>query len=409
MDKRFCTECGVQGPPDARFCVVCGAKQAGGGASSGPSFSVGRFAPLLVILAVLGIGGVAVWIGTLSPKTPPATPGRGGPASASAGETLPQGHPPITLPDDVKQAMRDEAARAAAAPDDLQLWNRLGDMQYRAGQVDPAYLADAAASYQHIVDRDPNNLEAIRALGNVAFDQRQPDKAVGYYERYLKAKPDDLGVQTDMATMQMAAGRADDAIRTYENVLKADPKFFQAQFNLAIAYRTSGNVEKSMAALEQARTVAPDPQTQQQVEQVLARLKNEPPAGEAGAGDTSPPPPMGGAPPAQAPAAGAAAGQSAGAPAASGGSFQADAEAVFRQNPVLGAKVQRIEWSGNDSAKVFLRDFPMDQMDEGMQAMFVDRMKTRIKAKKDAYQVTQTARFELVDEPSGRVLGTITE
>jgi len=408
MDKRFCTECGVQGPPDARFCVVCGAKQAGGGASSGPSFSVGRFAPLLVILAVLGIGGVAVWIGTLSPKTPPATPGRGGPASASASETLPQGHPPITLPDDVKQAMRDEAARAAAAPDDLQLWNRLGDMQYRAGQVDPAYLADAAASYQHIVDRDPNNLEAIRALGNVAFDQRQPDKAVGYYERYLKAKPDDLGVQTDMATMQMAAGRADDAIRTYENVLKADPKFFQAQFNLAIAYRTSGNVEKSMAALEQARTVAPDPQTQQQVEQVLARLKNEPPAGQAGAGD-APHPPMGGVPPAQAPSGSAPAGQDAGAPAAPGGSFQADAEAVFRQNPVLGTKVQRIEWSGNEYAKVFLRDFPMDQMDEGMQAMFIDRMKTRIKAKKDAYQITQAARFELVDEPSGRVLGTITE
>ena len=404
MDKRFCTECGVQGLPDARFCVACGAKQAGGGASSGPSFSVGRFAPLLVILAVLGIGGVAVWIGTLSPKTPPATPGRGGPASASAGETLPQGHPPITLPDDVKQAMRDEAARAAAAPDDLQLWNRLGDMQYRAGQVDPAYLAEAAASYQHIVDRDANNLEAIRALGNVAFDQRQPEKAVGYYERYLKAKPDDLGVQTDMATMLMAAGRADDAIRTYESVLKVDPKFFQAQFNLAIAYRTAGDVEKSMAALELARAAAPDTQTQQQVEQVLARLKSEPPAGQAGAGDTPPHPPMGGAPPTQAPA-----GQNAGAPAASGGSFQADAEALFRQNPVLGTKVQRIEWSGNESAKVFVRDFPMDQMDEGMQAMFIDRMKTRIKAKKDTYQITQAARFELVDEPSGRVLGTIAE
>jgi hypothetical protein len=47
-------------------------------------------------------------------------------------------------------------------------------------------LTAAAASYQHIVDRDPNNLEAIRALGNVAFDQHEPDKSVGYYERYMK-------------------------------------------------------------------------------------------------------------------------------------------------------------------------------------------------------------------------------
>ena len=406
MDNRFCAECGVQLQRDARFCAACGAKQAGGGTLSRPAFRVGRYAPLLVVLAVLGVGGVAIWVGTLSPKTPPATPGRGDPAAPGGSEALPQGHPPITIPDDVKKALSDEAARAAAAPDDLQLWTRLGDMQYRAGQVDAAYLAAAAASYQHIVDRDPNNLEAIHALGNVAFDQHEPEKAIGYYQRYLKAKPDDLGVQTDMATMQMAAGRADDAIRTYESVLKVDPKFFQAQFNLAIAYRTAGNVEKSMAALEQARTTAPDEQTKQQVEQVLARLKNEPPAGDA-----PPQPPMGGAPPAQAPPPGSApaGGQGAGAPAAAGGSFQADAEAIFRQNPVLGAKVQRIEWSGNDSAKVFIREFPMDQMDEGMKAMFIDRMKTRIKAKKDAYQVTQAVRFELVDEPSGRVLGTIAE
>ena len=112
------------------------------------------------------------------------------------------------------------------------------------------------------------------------------------------------------------------------------------------------------------------------------------------------------APPGQAPAP-----QEASAPpaAAAAGTFQADAENVFRQNPILGPKVGRIEWSGAETAKVYLRDFPIDQMPPEMKTMFADRMKGRIKEKKEAHQVTATAKFDLVDEATGKVLDTITE
>ena len=95
--------------------------------------------------------------------------------------------------------------------------------------------------------------------------------------------------------------------------------------------------------------------------------------------------------------------------AAGAGTFQADAEAIFRQNPILGPKVRRIEWPEAESAKVYVRDFPMEQMPPEMRSMFTDRMKGRIKEKKDAHKITRTARFDLIDDATGAVMDTITE
>jgi tetratricopeptide (TPR) repeat protein len=390
MANRFCAGCGARLLRDASFCVECGDRQPGAAAPRvGVPLSLSRYAPLFVLLIVLAVGGGAVLYGSFNPKTPPAVPRRDAPPATAAAGSLPQGHPPLEIPEQVKQALREMAQKAAAAPDDVDAWKRLAEVQYRAGQIERRYLAEAAASYRHVLERQPDNLETIRSLGNIAFDQEQSDAAVGYYQRYLQLKPDDLNVQTDLATMYLAAGKTDQAIQAYEAVLKADGKFFQAQFNLAIAYRSLGDAEKTVTALEKARSIAPDDNARTQVEQLLARAKG-------------PPPPAAPVAPAAAPAAPVP-------PGPVGDTFQADAEGVFRNNPVLAPKVQRVEWLGPESAKVYLREFPMDTMDEGMRTMFVDRMRGRIKEKKQAHNVSAAARFEIIDEATGKVMETISE
>lgn len=397
MANRFCASCGARLLREANFCAECGERQPG---ATAPrlrfSLPLSRYAPLFVVLTVLLVGGGAVWYGTMNPKMPAsvphhdAPPGASGPPSGAASGNLPQGHPPLQIPEQVKQTISDMAQKAAAAPDDMDTWKRLAEVQYRAGQIEPSYLTEAGVSYKHVLEHEPDNLEVLRSLGNIAFDQEQSEAAAGYYQRYLKLKPDDLSVQTDLATMFLAGGKADQAIQAYESVLKTNPSFFQAQFNMAIAYRTLGDNDKMFAALEKARAMATDDAARTQVDQLLARAKGLPPPGAPAA-------PAGQAV-APAPAA-----------PATGGTFQADAEALFRGNPILGPKVQRVEWSGADSAKVYVRDFPMDQMGDSMRTMFGDRMRGRIKEKKEAHQVTAQTKFELVDEPSGRVMETITE
>lgn len=374
--------------------MECGERQPGATTPRvGFSFPLSRYAPLFVVLTVLLVGGGAVLYGTMNPKTTASVPRHEAPPAASgapsgtASGNLPQGHPPLEIPEQVKQTIRDMAQKATAAPDDIETWKRLAEVQYRAGQIEASYLTEAGVSYKHVLEHEPDNLEVLRSLGNIAFDQEQADTAAGYYQRYLKLKPDDLSVQTDLATMYLAGGKADQAIQAYESVLKTNPSFFQAQFNMAIAYRSLGDNDKMFAALEKARSMATDDAARTQVDQLLARAKGLPPPGAPAAPAV-----------AQAPAAPAA-----------GGTFQADAEALFRGNPILGPKVQRVEWSGAESAKVYVRDFPMDQMGDSMRAMFGDRMRGRIKEKKEAHQVTAQTKFELVDEPSGRVMETITE
>lgn len=400
MSNRFCASCGARLLPNAVFCVECGAAHGAPPARRlGVPAAIQRYAPVLVVLVTLAVTATAVFVGRLNPKTPPQVPGRG--AGPDASGNLPPGHPPIAVPDTVKQALQDLQKKADAAPDDLETWKRLGEAQYRAAQLDPTYLAAADRSYQHLLEREPNNTEILRTLGNIAFDRDEHAAAVDFYQRYLKLKPEDLNVQTDLGTMYLSDGKPDQAVRQYQLVLKQDPSFFQAQFNMAIAYRALGQTEKVVPALEKARELAKDEQTRQQVDQLLARAKN-------GSLELANEPSASAAPPESAPAAQP---QAAAAPpaGAGGGSFQADAEAIFREHPIVGAKLQRIEWSGPESAKVYLNGFPVDQMPPDMLNMFNDRMKTRIKEKKDAHHMAQTARFELVDAASGKVMDTITE
>ena len=386
MTARFCTGCGAKLLAEARFCVECGAESGGGPAARGPSVSwVPRYAPLLITLTVLLVGAVVVTVGVTNPKAAPPAPRRNE-APAAVGEgAMPPGHPPVQVPEEVKQTIRDLATQAAAAPSDVAKWKQLAEVQLRAGEIDLAYLADAESSYKHLLELEPQNLDVIRSLGNITFDRKETDQAIAYYQQYLKQQPDDLEVKTDLGTMQLSAGHVDAALLIYEEVLKINPKFFQAQFNTAIAYRTKGDAEKTATALEKARDMAPDDSTRTQVDQLLAHLKGQPPAAPAGA------------PAVAAPA------------AVAGGTFQADTEALFKQNPVLGPKVQRVEWSSATSAKVVVRDFPMDQMGPEMRDMFTDRMKGRIREKKTAYKITDSTRFEIFDEASNHVVETITE
>lgn len=395
MANRFCTNCGAKLLANAQFCVECGTRQDGDGAAGQASaFAWRRYTPLLIVVGVVVALAAVVVVGTLNPKTP-VTVARRGPSQSTAGNAggLPEGHPPIAVPEETKQAIRDLAKQAATAPDDLDTWKRLAELQYRAGQVDPALLADAEGSYHHILEHHPNNADALRGLGNVAFDQDKADVAIDFYQRYLKAKPDDADVATDLGTMYLAANNPEEAIEQYQAVLRRNPTFFQAQFNLAIAYNKIGQRDKVIEALEKARGFAKDDQTRIQVDQALAHLKQAPAAPIAGA-------------PAPAMESGA---QPGAVPAPVAATFQAGLETSLRQHPIVGPKIERIEWAGADDAKVYVHDFPMDQMPEDMTTMFVERMKARVQEQKVAHKVTQTARVELIDSASGKVMITITD
>jgi len=378
MTTRFCTQCGAKLLSNARYCAECGQAIGATTVAHRRRIPFERWAPAFVVGAVVVVGGAAVLTAARSAPPPNVPPPRttGGGTSAAA---MPEGHPPVQVPEDVRNVIAKLVDAAKKTPDDLDAWQQLGFVQYRAGQVDPAYLADASETYAHILERRPDDLDALRALGNIAFDQNQPDRALEYYRRYLKVKPDDLSVQTDVGTMLLSSQQIDAAMKAYRDVLAVDPKFFQAQFNLAIAYRAAGDNAKALAALEAARGMADDDATRQRVDVLLARLKGEPPpaaAGEAAAG--------------------------------TGGDLRSDVEAIFRSHPIVGPKLDRIDWPSDARVQVVLREFPMDGMPPVAREKFTARIQGGLRDAQARHQTAAPLTVELVDAASGRVMDTIT-
>ncbi|MEO8604968.1 MAG: tetratricopeptide repeat protein [bacterium] len=371
MSSQFCTQCGASLLPAARFCTACGTRA--GGTRVLPRLALGRWAPLIVVGSVVGISGLTIGLSAHN-AAPPNVP----PPRASGSGAMPADHPPVTVPDDVRKVIVHMVEMAKEKPDDIDVWRQLGFVQYRAGQVEAAFLADATASYQHVLAKAPDDLDSLRALGNISYDRNDPQQAMEFYKRYLKVKPDDLSVQTDLGTMLLAGEQYEAARQTYDAVLTKDPTFFQAQFNLAIAYRAAGDEPKALAALHRARDIAPDDATRGRVDAVLTRVSGAPPAADAD--DAKAP-----------------------------GNLRTDVEAVFRAHPIAGSRVDRFEWSTDQMARVLLREFPMDGMPAPVREKFLERIRNGVRDAKTRDQATAPLTIELVDADSGRVMDTIVE
>ena len=178
MSSRFCTQCGAKLLSNARFCAECGQAASGTRAAPRRSVAIDRWAPLVVVGTVIAVAATVVVLGARSAPPPNAPPPR---VSGANPPAMPESHPPVEVPDDVRKVIAKLADAAKGKPSDVDAWQQLGFVQYRAGQVDPNYLADAQTTYTHILELQPENLDALRALGNIAFDRNDPGKAMEYY------------------------------------------------------------------------------------------------------------------------------------------------------------------------------------------------------------------------------------
>ncbi len=285
MAFKFCPECGSAIEPGARFCTGCGLPLGGMRAASAlPATGV-------VALAVLLLLGGGFWLYYRLAPAPdrPLKPGEGRVAAAPPGAppgtaTDPatgQPHPPIELPEDIKQYIANLEKNAKEKPQDVAAWQTLARVQYRASRLDPSYGPPALASFQHLLEIDPNNLEALRGLGNIAYDRQDRDQAIDYYRKYLAQKPDDPEVRTDLGTMLFENGDPEGSEREFKQVIEKHPQFFQAHFNLGIVYEARGDREAAKRQLEKARDLATDEAIKQRIGVLITAAEQNVPFTEA--------------------------------------------------------------------------------------------------------------------------------
>jgi tetratricopeptide (TPR) repeat protein len=425
MAFKFCPECGASLEPGARFCTGCG--QALGGASAGPTGLPVAGIAALVSLLLLG-GGFWLYFRLAPAPARPLKPGEQAAAPAAPGGAAPPAaattdsgapHPQIALPDDIKQYIANVEKEAKAKPKDVAAWETAARVQYRASRLDPTYGPAALAAYQHLLEIDPNNLEGLRGLGNIAYDAQDREKALEYYHKYLALKPEDPEVRTDLGTMLFESGDRDGAEREFKTVIEKNPQFFQAYFNLGIVYEADGDRQAAKAQLEKARELAPQDSIKERITALITAAEQGVPFAEAasafaaqaaqaqqaqaGSGDAAPM----GAPPMAPPAMGGAPGAAPPASAPPATTFASGVEQVFRGNPVAGPKVARVEWPSADKGRVVMNSFPMGAMPDSMRDMYLDKMKKGVTETKQKFAVAGPVAIEIVDQASGDVMATV--
>jgi tetratricopeptide (TPR) repeat protein len=441
----------------AKFCVECGRALSGaasgaGDMPAGRGAAFGRNIPIstafvfvFIAITIAGLG-AAAWImmrtpeavrqqaaGIPAPPPPvssappraPAAPASSAEANVAAGGQnagdLPPGHPRIELPTEARTFIDKIEKEAQSKPNDTAAWNKLGAVTMRAAMFDQSYYAKAEDAYGHVLKLEPDDLDALRGIGDIDYDKQHYDEAIAAYEHFLKKKPDDPEVRTDLGTMYLYTGNADQAVVQYKKALASKPDFFQAYYNMGIAYAKEDKIPEAKAAFDKSLKLAPDDTARAQVKDLIAKLSGKPGAAstQVASAETSAVPAPAPSPAAVASASGASPSPSAASPAAtpSGAStplakpstenFQRAIEKMVHDLPIAGPKVSSVQWPDKLKAKVMMDKFPMDQMPPFAKNKFITDLKLGIDSAKKDNQISANVELDIVDSASGRVMETV--
>ena len=152
----------------------------------------------------------------------------------------------------------------------------LGDYYYsEAGNID-----EAKKLYHQVVKANPQNVDTLMILGNLAIVDNDFDAARDFYQRVLDIEPwnhDALTIFEKLERRAMRgdhdqspesayaysrelfeAGKIEEAIGELENLLAAHPDQAQAHNDLGVLYYHSGSKDKTLIHYEQAVRLNPD-------------------------------------------------------------------------------------------------------------------------------------------------------
>ena len=243
MALKHCPACGTETNDGDRFCTACGyalaeaATGSGGAAPADPApperaadHGSGKIigGAILALLLAAG-GGFWFWDRTNAPERA-LKPGEQRDASGEVIPVQPQART-ARLPEQIREYIDGLAKTSAAEPENVEAWEQIAGVYYRASQLDGSYTAKAEEAYRHLLGLDERNLVGLRGLGNLAYGRGPPEEAIGFYESYLEIDPNGTDVRIDLGTMRYEAGDTPSAMAEWDRVIEKNPEAYQAYFN----------------------------------------------------------------------------------------------------------------------------------------------------------------------------------
>ncbi|HXT80482.1 MAG TPA: tetratricopeptide repeat protein [Acetobacteraceae bacterium] len=116
--------------------------------------------------------------------------------------------------------------------------------------------AEAAASYRAILQRHPNDGEALNGLGVAQVLQREYTDAEATFRSAVAKAPTDVAPRNNLALSLALQGKTQEATRILEGLMQETGGMRRVRANLALTYAVAGKRSAAVALLSQDMSAA---------------------------------------------------------------------------------------------------------------------------------------------------------
>lgn len=141
-------------------------------------------------------------------------------------------------------------------------------------------LDKALGHYQLLLQREPDNVEALFQAGYISFELNQLDPAENYFRKLIAVDPKHAGGAANLAALQARYNEKHVGLNektpgiTLREVVQANPNSVEAHVNLGAQLITEGVYPEALTILERAVSLRPN-SAAVQYDLGLAQLKNK--------------------------------------------------------------------------------------------------------------------------------------
>ena len=150
---------------------------------------------------------------------------------------------------------------------------------FRLSKLKPKDLvAGSIRNYEKVLEINPDNLQAQIAIGVASVEGSSqlgimPMKGIGILKDVLNKDPENVDAMTNLGYFAIQSGQFEKAVERFEKVLSIDPQNAEAYIYLTDAYLSQEKVEKGIETLEKYKSLVDDPIVIKQVDDYINDIK----------------------------------------------------------------------------------------------------------------------------------------
>ncbi|MBY0270566.1 MAG: tetratricopeptide repeat protein [Burkholderiales bacterium] len=118
-------------------------------------------------------------------------------------------------------------------------------------------LAQAQALYDRVLQWQPENFDALHLSGLIAFQSKNPARAVELINRALAVNPDHADAHANMGNALRKLGQFESALASYDTAIRLRPEHAESHFNRGIALKELGQYALAVSSYDQAIALNP--------------------------------------------------------------------------------------------------------------------------------------------------------